>query len=182
MRKIIVLFVLLLLPSLVYAEPLEFRGIKMGNTRADVYNKLRIPDENGIKYFSERDAKFCIEMGICFATFHIKGVRVKTLFNFNVVQELELITFEFDPSKYETLKEALIEKYGDKFMSKDETVQNRMGAKFQNETISWELSDGLVSLSRYGSKIDKGFAYIGSRDYVDSLKERKEKQKKAPGF
>ena len=57
-----------------------------------------------------------------------------------------------------------------------------MGVKFDNETTSWLLSAGFVSINRYDGKINEGAAVLLGSDYVARYMHKKETDKYARAF
>jgi hypothetical protein len=59
------------------------------------------------------------------------------------------------------LQEALAAKYPYGSAS-EPIVQNRMGAKYGNRTMTWRSGDLILQVEKYGSSLDNGYVYFTS--------------------
>jgi hypothetical protein len=95
---------------------------------------------------------------------------------------LEDITLIFKASSYDTMASAFTERYGPPTTTKKETIQNRMGASFQNELLFWRGPNISILLQKYGSKLDDGNAtFVTKRGEAIKAEQNKQEQKKAAG-
>jgi hypothetical protein len=67
--------------------------------------------------------------------------------------KLETIGITFDEKHFSQVGAALEEKYGQGNL-KSETLQNRMGATFENRILSWRKGEATLEAKRYSGKID----------------------------
>lgn len=73
---------------------------------------------------------------------------------------------------------ALTEKYGKPTNEKSVPMQNRAGAKFENQIVTWDLPDGRIEVSQRGSTIDKGSVRMSTTEYLkETAKEMIDKAK-----
>ncbi len=171
MRKVILISLLVLFVSPVFAEePLSFRDIKIGMTMDEVQSKLQWYDcPQGEKY--------------CHSNATIKGVDVNATYNFGGKNTLEMFYFSFSPDDYSILKAALIEKYGKTAKIIKRPVQNRMGASFQGEVVTWTFKSGdSIFITKYGSTLGEGIIMFESKEYKKAQAEKEKKDKQSPGF
>ncbi len=153
----------------------------MGMPKEKVIEHLKKESFNQLTKKSWWDENLSCSKKNCHQPFEIKNVLVDVYFFFedNV---LDRISFFFSSKNYEIIKEALIEKYNKPECSY-KILQNRMGAKFEDETCIWKLVNGVVVISRYGgSDLDNGVAFFESPEAYKRHKEEKRKQRSLPGF
>lgn len=112
--------------------------------------------------------------------FDIKEIRISVNFQFEN-EKLVMIAFNFKPGEYDVLKEALIQKFGKPTKKERDTLQNAMGANFENEALAWFFPNGSVAIKKYTDNIDDGQAVITSTTNKQ-LKIREKQRKAAPGF
>ena len=101
-------------------EPAGFRDIPWGAPPATV--KRALPD------FS------CSTT--CSGHLMIGEIRVFTLIGFET-GGMNLVTLLFPANSFNKMKAIFIERYGQPLLHHNETVQNRMGAQFENEILEW---------------------------------------------
>jgi hypothetical protein len=89
--------------------------------------------------------------------------------------KFEQVTLIFDPIKYEALRAIFEERYGKPSEVREERVQNRMSAKFTNETTFWRGKSVTIALGRYGTRVDTGYALFAVKAVHD--RENEESQK-----
>ena len=140
-----------LLTSTVSAEEssLDFKGIALGSDIASIEGSSR---------FSCRDPQNPIADRICSLNFGeretIAGAPVQALMLFYYSGKLETISISFDSKHFSEVAAALTEKYGTGSV-KTQTIQNRMGATFENKIHSWRRGIATVETKRYSHKIDR---------------------------
>ncbi len=93
----------------------------------------------------------------CYINLDIGDLGIPNAFQF-LDGKLDMVVLTYDPSSYETVRQALIDRYGPPLTATHETLRNAMNATFENETVYWKGSRILLSASRYMGKIDKGQA------------------------
>jgi|WetSurMetagenome_2_1015567.scaffolds.fasta_scaffold00088_54 hypothetical protein len=167
-------------------DTLEFRGIYMGSSMDRVFNEIRRQDASLAKLRdlapeSALRKVICAYQNACEGIFEIKGVTVKVQFGFEG-EILTRIKILFSPRNYEILRSALVDKYGKPTDTKSEILRTAMGVRANNESSSWLLSGGFISVHRYDGRIDEGSIAFLSSDYVARYMQKKEADKSAPGF
>lgn len=165
--------------KIVKAEPLGFRDCILGMSKNEVMAKIKSEAE------TSGSSIVCLK-NFCRADTKIKNAPITAYYFFQMHPHrgdiLTSISFEFDPSDYEKLKEAIIEKYGEPARTKKDILQTMMGVIVEDEKTFWTLPDGLLSISKYGKTIKKGFATMGSHESIEVMKKKEAKDKAAPGF
>lgn len=82
------------------------------------------------------------------------------------------------PSKsFEGLLGAMIERFGPPTSSEDKPLQNKMGAKFMNRTVTWIKGDDKLIVEKYGSNLNLGQLRLSSLQYEKDLVEGRRKSK-----
>ncbi len=147
---------------------LEFKGIALGSAIATIEDTGR---------FSCRDAGNPIADRICSLKFNeretIAGVPIRVLLLYYYSGKLETISLTFDEKHFSQVAAALVEKYG-QGNSRSETLQNRMGATFENRILSWRRGQATLEAKRYSGKLDaSGVMYRSDFALQEFAKRRK---------
>lgn len=155
--------------ALAQAPPLEFKGVPLGATEAQLLEKYpafhcRDDEKFGrlctfhyesYGYFcqskTEEPFQACIrqrqalqEFGPTNPTMYIAKVRHST------VQSVDIM---FPADDFRAVAAALAEKYGRPTREGSGVVKNRMGAAFDNRTVEWTRRDGKLRIEQRGSSI-----------------------------
>lgn len=144
-------------------EPDGFKRIKFGSTEVEAKAIARIER----CYSIERSQRSCpLEIPLGGSTMGISlmfsGDKFVTAMG------------GFRSNAFEDVRAAFFETYGKPHHTTQETVQNRLGGTFQNETHSWYGKSVIVLLSRFGDTLDRGMFVVGLRSEMD--KETKERE------
>lgn len=147
---------------------IEFKGIRIGSKTADLpdnwrceYKKTKLSDTVCTTY-KETIAGSPAKLGIVYALDY----------------KVNVISILFGSSDYQQIKLALIEKYGVGDV-KDSEVINRMGTRFDNQTVTWTDSASVMTLSKRSGNVDRGDLTIRSTTAASELRERMESESKA---
>jgi hypothetical protein len=105
----------------------------------------------------------------------IAGIPALLVATYLIDYKVAIISVSFRSSDFDTVKSAAIEKYGPG-TSTFEKLRNKMGAQFENETITWTDSTDVLSISQYAGTIDRGNYTIKSISSIEALKQRKSQQ------
>ena len=147
---------------------IEFKGIRIGSKTADLpnnwqceYKKTKLSDTVCTAY-KETIAGSPAKLGIVYA----------------IDYKVNVISILFGNSEYQQIKLALIEKYG-KGDVKDSEVTNKMGARFDNQTVTWADPTSVMTLSKRSGNVDRGDLTIRSTVAVSEFRERMESDSKA---
>ena len=147
-------------------EPSGFRDIPWGSPPAVAKEKL--PDLS------------CA--GRCSGHLTIGQVRVFTMIEFETGGGMDAVSLSFPSSNFYEIKVAFVERYGEPTARRTSIVQNRMGAKFQNEILEWQGQKIFIKLEQYGSKLTDSWATIqtieGRRARLERYREKLQEGKK----
>lgn len=162
MRKIIL--------TLAFMIPLngfsfDFKGVEIGGKSEpqEIFDKL------GVECSEAYQSKFICNGYTTIATF-------RSYMNLVLTEKgyVQRIFLDFDSDGFETVAPLLVEKYGKPKSNKVSQLQNKMGAKFEQHVLFWiDKDENTVTLSRYGSKVDKSilsFSTKMDRDMMKALK------------
>lgn len=147
---------------------IEFKGVRIGSKTADLPNNWRC--EYKKTKFSDT---------VCTAYKEtIAGSPAKLGIVYALDYKVNVISILFGSSEYQQIKMALIEKYGMGDV-KDSEVTNKMGARFDNQTVTWTDSENVMTLSKRSGNVDRGDLTIRSTTAVSEFHERMESESKA---
>jgi hypothetical protein len=140
-------------------------GTKGGLCKAEL-DKAKVPDHR-----------------VCRTSFHVGAVWVQD----RVLFERDSFVFaamKFDADDYSKMRDTFVEKYGPPSKQSTDAVQNRMGMKTDNETLTWVGKNVTVLLMRFSDTLDKGQALFGTNAYLQrlALESEAEKKKGAKSF
>ncbi len=148
------------------AVAFDFKGIKTGGPLEDD------------RFYCEAK-KTAVADVQCHVKFNYKetiaGIPALLVAAYLIDYKIAVISVSFKSSDFDAVKTAAIEKYGPG-TSKFETLRNKMGAQFENETISWADSTDILSISRYAGSIDRGTYTIKSISSIETFEQRKSQQ------
>lgn len=107
------------------------------------------------------------------------GARVDNLGFAFYNDHLLSISASIDSDDFGRIRDALIAAHGKPQKEDVRTVQNRMGATFENYVLVWERAGTFIRLTRYTSDIKHGNVVIGANSLMDEMQKRQgEKAKK----
>ena len=66
---------------------------------------------------------------------------------------MDAVSLTFPTKHFPLMREIFIERYGDPSTRNKTTVQNRMGAHFENEVLNWYGERVQIELEQYGSQL-----------------------------
>lgn len=147
---------------------IEFKSIRIGSKTADLPNNWRCVYR-----------KTALSDTVCTAYKEtIAGSPAKLSIVYAIDYKVNIISILFGSSDYQQIKLALIEKYGVGDVKNSE-VANRMGTKFDNQTVTWTDSVSVMTLSKRSGNIDTGELTIRSTTAASDFRERMESESKA---
>jgi hypothetical protein len=93
------------------------------------------------------------------------------------------ISLAFPSEHFEQVAQGAVEKYGKPTRSSSASLQNRMGATFENTTLIWgDLRGEYIQASKYGDTIDKGYIYFGTAQDTALQKQVQDDSRKKGAF
>jgi hypothetical protein len=150
----------------------EFKGLSAGMSyeSALANPKLRLRcDENYNKPIADKLCHLRFDQNETIAGAPVKNILV----SFYDDQLSEVIVY-FRTRDFFLVKGALIEKFG-KGLSKESVVQNRMGASFDNETVTWLGDNDVMELIKRSGDVDQAVLRIHSKNHLEEYKKRLKK-------
>lgn len=166
MRKPLLVALMLSIPVVSHAQDLEFKGLKPGIEFSD-------PDH---RFICKNDASPIADVICSLARKEtIAGTSADSVNVFLVDQHISSVSVVFKNESFETIKAALLEKYGPAPVTHN-TLVNRMGARFNNETLKWTEGSDVMTLERYSGNVDNGLLEIHNAESVEKFLERKRRQ------
>lgn len=103
-----------------------------------------------------------------FANHEIKNMGI-----FHDGERLVLVMVTLDGAAFDDLHEALAAKFGKPFASDKSTVQNRMGASFDQVQTLWTAGDTFLRIKKRASKLDEMLLTLGSQSGTEERAEKK---------
>lgn len=150
----------------------EFKGLLPGQSISSALanSKVRLDcDENYNKPIADK---------ICFLRDRknetIAGAHLISMIISFYDDQLVSIQANFRTIDFPQVKEALIGKYGEGH-SERSVVQNRMGASFDNETVTWLGDNDVMTLTKRAGSIDEATLQIRSKNLIEEYKRRVKK-------
>jgi hypothetical protein len=112
----------------------------------------------------------------------IGQVRVWTTIEFDLDRRMDSVVLLFPSANFYQIKTAFVERYGEPTERRTQEIQNRMGARFENELLEWKGEKVLIDLRRYSSRVTESNATIrtveGWRARLERFREKAKEGKK----
>ncbi len=180
---------LLLLPCGVVAAqpPLEFKGVPIGATKAELLATLPGFKCNGqfcfwflqlepdrvckpLSDMSDRNRK-CREQAILTSRFGPGATKDYTV---RIVEDrVASVAITIYETSFDITVAALTEKYGRPTVDETSTVQNRAGATFDNRRVAWKRPDGAIIAQQRSTSVDESVVHMTTHAAADvAAKER----------
>lgn len=183
MRRLIMLVASLCALQSSASEPLTFKGINLGANQGDFLTLMP-----GIQCKDDRcmmDLRLQCkgrlsfdELLACQRQFDYGGQRVFWLSGTFVDDRLVFVRAIVDTKAFAPLLAAMRERFGEPDYDKPGTVQNRMGAVFDDRTVSWMRDDAILILRQRSSKLDESSISLTSKSYLEKQKQETEQKAK----
>jgi hypothetical protein len=159
-------------------EPLTFKGFELGADRSSFLAAFPKPlckgsPEHGDTCFwtPKDDCPTFDTQGPCFKAFNYGGVLPNNILVTFYKARLVRVSVYFPEPRFRELRDAITERFGTPAVMKNDVVQNRMGATFDNTRLIWTRGDAILSLRQRGSKIDEGVASLMSKTFSERMRE-----------
>lgn len=111
----------------------------------------------------------------CFEEFSIGIGKAMSVSGSLLKGRIGSILGSFDSDLFDSVAASLVKKHGKPSGTKTEIVQNRMGAKFTNDTLTWIFKDGSrMEMSRYSDTIAESDLYLVSKAALSAPRSSKE--------
>jgi hypothetical protein len=159
--------------------PIVLKNIAPGLTSIEVralHPEFRC-DDDACSYFTE------IPLGPpseALAT--LGGVPVKSWFLPLASNKVTSVHVTLDADRFEQVRASMIERFGRPTGQEASTVTNRMGAKFDQQHLVWQKTDGLMRVMKRARRVDEMEVVVLSAQVVKEIDERaKSRLKKGAG-
>lgn len=156
--------IVLFAKSVVAAPPLEIKGVPLGASEADAVRT--IPALNCQDFRGDR---MCTIGQTAAAAFPYGSARPKNyIFSFRG-DRLGIAMVVLATADVDGVIAALMEKYGPPKSDDRGTIQNRMGATFDQRTATWVTPEGRIVATQRASKIDEGQITFTANWFLDEF-------------
>jgi hypothetical protein len=181
-------------PPIIPREPIEFRGIPLGsgeNVVTEKFPELSCYPRNspfadrycyvqsechGYKYDDYKGHSDCLANP---AKVWNYGGYKSDVYVWFINNALVRVSISFHVNLYQRILGALVTKYGKPDDTKTEEVQNKMGAKFDNEISSWNVSGVTLTINKYGDDLTKSSVLYSLDSSIQDMAERRKKENEA---
>lgn len=175
--------------------PVEFKGIKLGSSLRDL---RAMPDVrcNDVREMAKKEQPgsvagswlsklpysdtFCVGLikavGARTDFAVVVGVEAKNVGFDTIGERVHRISINLPASAFVTLRDAVMTKYGKPSEVRNERMQNLAGSTFDNAVLTWELSDGIITVEQFRSNIDTTNLSMVSRNYHALVESRRQLQ------
>jgi hypothetical protein len=154
------------------AQAYEFKGLEVGGPTTYGPNQVEAAlnqQTSSVNASGSLGRVKCGEGGkggqVCNGPTSVAGVYART----NTVTSTEgvvtRISLTFSSRSFDTVEAGVLSKYGEPTKTEQNTVQNRMGATYQNVEHTWEGEGGrYIRLSKYAGSLDDSTLYFGTAE------------------
>jgi hypothetical protein len=185
MKRLVLAASLVALPALAQ-EPLTFKGFQLGATRAEFLAPFSAlasscKDDNCHGFPAKDCATASPESPRhkqC-EPFTYAGIYPETMSATFRDDRLVSVLLVYASEKFEQMKAAMLERFGPPQDTKTEMLQNRMGASFENQSLTWLQGDALLQLSQRFNRVDQGMIGLVSKQHVERRKNERKDETKA---
>lgn len=148
---------------------LEFKGLIAGQPVTPAQVESALSGEDGAVECRDGGA----DRHICNGPTSVAGVRATTNTVITETSRIMRISLRFSEDDFDAVLEAAKSKYGDPSDTRTETLQNRLGAKFENSVYHWQgdrETGAYLILTRYSGSIENSSMYFGTQEDTDFLR------------
>lgn len=163
--KQILLAICIAMTGLAHGQALEFKGSRFGESQAEFRDKqpgLQCPwpkQTCDVMDWSAPEGRDDAMM-----TYAGEPMRaVEAQFEDG---RLMAVTIEVKSESFDSVRTALVGKYGRPTSTLRSKVKTKIGATFDQVVVSWIRKDGVIRLSRYGDTIETGVVSLRSAEWV----------------
>jgi hypothetical protein len=160
--------------SAAWADPFDFKGLKLGTARNDVSEAHRLfycqaPSSTAL--YDE----MCAIAGPIFNTVAEVAVKDPVIAGF-LGGKLFSLSFTIAAGSYSEVFDAVVARYGAPFKHSEEPFQTRGGLKAVNAIAVWRQGDSTITLRKYGGSIDTGSIIYSLETDAAEYRRRKESE------
>jgi hypothetical protein len=163
-------------------EPDSFLGIKFGQPlRASLVECPQVTENGYTNYDWPGFGRPCFApskgLSGAYDVYNLATFYYTIIYEVN--GKVECITTKFKTLRADAVAQALTEKFGAAHVDKTVTVQNKMGASFDDHTLTWRGTNVEIDFDSIGSKVDEGGVWAYTAAYVESTTRDQKQQKDA---
>lgn len=158
------LFITILFSSL-FAQDIDIKGLKIGMSFEDASKLFKLSKSGNISFATNKDGT-----KPTFASKKIDFLGLK--FENNKIREIAL---KIQSDHYDTIIAPLKDKY--KMVCESSIIQNRMGAKFNQEECVFISNDVQMNVTKYSQNINESFILVSKPLTNEELNKSNEKIK-----
>lgn len=161
-------------------EPTSYRGVSWGTpleaakTAADIHS-CHCEDEAWNR--TDCTAEVIPPVRGCLGGLLIGNMALEETWLF-AADRFSGVDLRFDASSYDQLRDIFIERYGPPTTTRDDTFENRMGAKVPNPMLVWGGKTVVITLSKYADTLNKGHGEVMTQAFITEHAAAKERAAK----
>lgn len=172
MKNVIAAVALSAASCLAWAQDLEFKGLRFGMTLEEVqevHKGARCQrGSSPCEMFSIEDQLY--QSGASVMTFG--GVPATLLMGEMLAGRTQAFSARIKSAQFDAVAAAIATKYGPPTSRAKSAVTTRLGATFEQETLTWDRKDGAIIAKRYATSIDQSQVAVFSNDWVKNASSR----------
>lgn len=150
----------------------EFQGFRLGDS-------IAIPAmAKGIDCTSQAGMSEVLHERTCFERKQIGDAQTTTMYTL-MRERFASWYMSFKTEDWTDIRTAFELMYGPPTASRNEAVQNRMGASFTNTLLTWSFPEGRLTLQKMGSTVTDGNAFISHTTLQAELTAARDSLKRA---
>jgi hypothetical protein len=173
-------FLLAVVPLFAQAqdESISYKGVTLGSSMEEYMTKL--PEHDCLVRQCTYLAVSCEKKSAkCREKNSFGGVNVSFASSYFRDDKLVRISIRFRSGDFDTLEAAVSDRLGAPTKSENKSIQNRMGAIFENRDVIWERPGMSLRIGRHGAEIGVGYAHLVTPDEVARQTAESESKNKA---
>lgn len=159
---------LLLYTGSAAAQGIDFKGVQIGASEAEVL--YRLPTASCKPSGSAIAERVCSTFTDSFG-----GARATFLFFIDGGKTSGMMV-SVDEKEFDNIVRALVAKYGAATDTQAPIVENRMGAKFTNDTFTWMRGEDVLTARRFATTLSRSSFSVTNRKSIEQFKERKKEE------
>jgi hypothetical protein len=106
------------------------------------------------------------------------GLLTNSFYAFFYADALSMVSIRVQSGGFDTVTAALIEKYGKPNAVKTEALQTKIGATYQNITMTWRRSDSSIIATKFSGDINTSLIIYKLNSADNEIKKRSEEERK----
>lgn len=149
------------------AQPIEFKGIAFGASLEQVQEQFKgAVCQAGWKpceVFSIMDGLYSKDPSVM----TYGGAKAKSIRGHMIQGGVEMFLIETPTDSFEQVASAMVARFGRPTRDERSSIQNRLGAVFEQRSIYWAKPDGAITASKYGASLDVSSYVLASKRWIE---------------